>query len=111
MTPWTLALQWQQEHDPQRPLADTVLWHLQNGYVHAIPTCLCLFSECRWDGQVATWEGEPNAYFVYLACRTDGTSLLGQLLRLAPRPQPWVLWSRNNNGVKAHEFQKLIRRI
>ena len=111
MTPWTLAEQWQQQHDPQSDFALVVGDYLANGCVHAAPDSLWLFRACHWDGANASWEGEPNAWFIHLAVRTGGPSLCRRFVRVAPHPLPWVLWCRNNDGrLRVHDFNTIMRR-
>lgn len=114
MSPLLRAQQWYEHYVPNGNFgAELADFLVVNGNLLVVrPDIFLMAEQVRWNNeQRRIVAGEPNAYFVYLACRTDGAALLRGLLRLAPRPLPWALWSRNNNGVKAHQFQKLIRRI
>jgi hypothetical protein len=34
-----------------------------------------------------------------------------EMVRVAPRPQPFVVWSRNNSGLRVYRHEHLARKV
>jgi|LakMenEpi03Aug12_release.lakeMendotaPanAssembly.Ray.scaffolds.fasta_scaffold172982_2 hypothetical protein len=114
MTPWQLAKQWHDEHIATETFTEALGWHLSAGVVYSAPDAFMLAREVHWDAgreEVVNDSQSPNAWFVELAAVSDGADAFGRFMRVAPHPQPWVLWCRRGEmRVRAFNWNKLSKK-
>ena len=107
MTPWQKAKQWHEDHSTE-PFEAILGWHLSAGVVYSSPDAFMLAREVYWNGEAIN-DGEPNAWLVELAA--GNADAFGRFMRVAPRPQPWVLWSRRGESrIRAFRWEHLAKR-
>lgn len=112
MLPWQKAKQWHDKHNGTLAFAELIGWHLSAGVVYSAPDAFMLAREVRWDGQEAHDEGERNAWLVELAAAADGANAFGRFMRVAPQPQPWVVWHRRNeHRCRVFAWDKLTKKL
>jgi hypothetical protein len=108
MTPWQKAKQWWENHNATETFEELLGWHLSGGVVYSSANAFMLAREVYWNGE-AVDEGEPNAWLVELAA--GNADVFGRLMRVAPRPHPWVLWSRRGESrLRAFRWEHLAKR-
>jgi hypothetical protein len=115
MLPWQLAKQWHDEHIATETFTESLGWHLSAGVVYSSPDAFMLAREVHYDSEreeVSNDSQSPNAWFVELAAVSDGANAFGRFMRVAPHPQPWVLWCRRGEmRVRAFNWNKLTKKI
>jgi hypothetical protein len=115
MTPWQRAKAWHEEHIATETFAEALGWHLSAGVVYSAPDAFMLAREVRWDAEreeVSNDNQSPNAWFIELAAATGSANAFGRFMRVAPHPQPWVLWCRRGEmRVRAFNWNKLTKKI
>lgn len=112
MLPWQKAKAWHDDHIATETFTELLGWHMSAGVVYSSPDAFMLAHECHWNGSEVGYEGERNAWLVELAATTDGASAFGRFMRVAPHPQPWVLWCRRGElRVRAFNWDKLTKKL
>ncbi len=110
MTPWQKAKAWHEEHNSTETFEELLGWHLSAGVVYSSADAFMLAREVHWNGE-AVDDGEPNAWLVELAAVSDRADAFGRFMRVVPRPQPWVLWSRRGESrIRAFRWEHLAKR-
>ena len=111
MTPWQKALAWQEENST-KAMADLFGHYLSHGLVHSDSTLFLAAMEVSWDPvtKAINWHAkeEPNAWFIELAAGST-TYLVRDMIKVAPRPLPFVLWCRGAFRVHAWTWDHLLR--
>jgi hypothetical protein len=46
-----------------------------------------------------------------MAAATGTENPVREMVRVAPNPQPFVIWSRNNNGLRVYRHEHLARKV
>jgi hypothetical protein len=114
MLPWQLAKAWHDEHIATETLEELLGWHLSAGVVYSSPDAFMLAREVHWDAQreeIVNDGQSPNAWFIELAATVGNANAFGRFMRVAPRPQPWVLWCRRGEmRVRAFNWDKLFKK-
>ena len=116
MTPWQKAQAWHDEHNSTETFVETLGWHLSAGVVYSAPDAFMLARQVSWDEErqeIAINDDAPvNAWLVELAAVADSADAFGRLMRVAPRPQPWVLWQRRGEQrVRAFRWETLTKKL
>jgi hypothetical protein len=116
MLPWQRAKQWHEEHIATETFTEALGWHLSAGVVYSSPDAFMLARQVSWDAErreIAINDNAPlNAWLVELAAVSDGADAFGRFMRVAPHPQPWVLWCRRGEmRVRAFNWNKLTKKI
>jgi hypothetical protein len=108
MTPWQKAKQWHEDHNATETFEELLGWHLSSGVIYSAPDAFMLAREVHWNGESVD-DGEPNAWLIELAA--GSADAFGRLMRVAPHPQPWVLWSRRGESrIRAFRWDNLAKR-
>ena len=111
MTAFQIARQWHRKYVPETPFEHAVVYYIDNGLFHATPHVFIAAEQCHWDGEEISMNKDFNAWFVYMAAATEGQSPIREMVRVAPNPQEWVVWSRNNSGLRAYRYEHLARKV
>jgi hypothetical protein len=111
MTALQIARDWHRKYVPERTFEIALEYYLLHGLVHVTPEIFLCAEELHWDGEKAIMDRTPNAWFVYMAAATGTENPVREMVRVAPRPQPFVLWSRHNNGLRVHRHEHLARKV
>ena len=106
-----IAREWHRKYVPERSFEIALEYYLLHGLVHVTPEVFLCAEELHWNGEKAIMDKEPNAWFVYMAAATGGNNAVREMVRVAPRPQPFVIWSRNNNGLRVYRHEHLARKV
>jgi hypothetical protein len=112
MTPWQKAKAWHEEHNSTETFEQLLGWHLSAGVVYSTPDAFMLARQVSWDEErqeVAINDDAPvNAWLVELAA--GNADAFGRFMRVVPRPQPWVLWSRRGESrIRAFRWDNLAK--
>jgi|688.fasta_scaffold1402096_1 hypothetical protein len=111
MTALQIARDWHRKYVPERTFEIALEYYLLHGLVHVTPEIFLCAEELHWDGEKAIMDKSPNAWFVYMAAATGTENPVREMVRVAPRPQPFVVWSRNNNGLRVYRHEHLARKV
>ena len=108
MLAWEKAQKYWKAHMPSESFEQSVGWHMSQGLVHITRNEFLLASEVQLDGRRYTYGQAPNAWLVYMACTTEASRGLGELMRVFPHELPWVVWARNNeNRLRIFDWKKI----
>jgi len=112
--PWELARDFQCEHST-KSVEDVLSEHLHGGYIWITPAVFMVACGVQWDGEreeIVHDGSEHNAWFIELAACNDGSNFIAEFMRVAPHPQPWVLWCRRGEmRVRAFRWNKLMKKV
>lgn len=111
MTALQIARDWHRKYVPERTFEIALEYYLLHGLVHVTPNVFLCAEELHWNGEKAEMDKEPNAWFVYMAAATGTENPVREMVRIAPNPQPFVIWSRNNNGLRVYRHEHLARKV
>lgn len=111
MNAFQIAKAWQEENST-RDFLELCGHYLSHGILHSTQDCFLAAMPVQWDPETQriSWEGEPNAYFVELAAGTK-TNPVREMLRVAPRPLPFILFCRGAFRLHAWEWNRLARKV
>lgn len=111
MKAWELAANWHARHFPNGNFGDAMAEAIRSGLLYAHADLFVMGKEVRWDGRQIV-DGEPNAWFAYLAAITGSANPILRVMDLAPYPHEYCLWMRRNDGrIRAHKWHDLIMKL